>query len=267
MAYQLKAHIVIQGQLTCLTGLHIGGSEEQYAIGGPDNPVITDTTSGIPYIPGSSVKGKMRSMLEWTLGKIEPDGSVHGPSCQDSACVICRLFGASVDRRRQEGPEIGPTRLLFRDAFPSDDTLNQFRDGGLFLTETKAESSLNRITAEATPRYIERIPQGAQFDLEMIYGIYDLGDGGIMDVENLIHVYAAFELLEASVLGGGGSRGSGKIAIDNLQAVIKTGPDYQAQAGGESVDWTTVTGRHASDLIAAIREKLGLDKVSEEQTS
>jgi CRISPR-associated protein Csm3 len=260
MDYQFKAHIVIRGQLTCLTGLHIGGSEERYAIGGPDNPVIRDTASGLPFIPGSSLKGKMRSMLEWTLGKIEPDGSVHGSSCQDSACVICRLFGASTDRHRQEGQEIGPTRLLIRDAFLAEDTVNRFQDGGLFLTETKAENRLNRITAEAEPHYIERVPQGAQFDIEMIYGIYDLGDGGTGDVENLKQVYTAFELLEASVLGGGGSRGSGKVAIDNLQAIIKTGPDYQAHASGESVEWTTVTGRHAGDLIVAIREKLDMDK-------
>ena len=107
MTYQFKAHIFITGQITCVTGLHIGGTEEGYDIGGMDNPVLRDTMSGYPYIPGSSLKGKMRSMLEWTLGKIESDGRVHGRSCQDSACAICRIFGSPADRRSRESEAAG----------------------------------------------------------------------------------------------------------------------------------------------------------------
>ncbi len=260
MAYQFKAHIMIRGQITCLTGLHIGGSEEQFAVGGPDNPVIRDSVSGAPYIPGSSLKGKMRSLLEWTLGKIEPDGRVHGRSCRDSACAICRIFGSSRRGATAETPVIGPTRLLVRDAFPAAETLERCQAGGLFVTEQKSENRLNRITAEVTPSLLERVPRGAQFDIDMLYGIYDLGDGGLMDIENLKYIYTAFELLEAGALGGGGSRGSGKIAIENLRATIKSGQNYQAQAAGDSVDDTLVTGRRLDDLLAAIRGKLGLNE-------
>ena len=248
MTYQFKAHILITGQITCVTGLHIGGTEEGYEIGGMDNPVLRDAMSGYPYIPGSSLKGKMRSMLEWTLGKIEPDGRVHGRSCQDSACAICRIFGASA----------GPTRLLVRDAFPSQATFDRFVNSGVFTTETKTENRLNRITSEANPRSIERVPQGAQFDFEMIYGIYDLGDGGHIDLDNLRQGYTAFELLEASVIGGGGSRGSGKIAFENVAATIKTVADYQSQASGEMVDAPCVKGRNATDVRLRAQEKLGL---------
>lgn len=258
MTYQFKAHILITGHITCVTGLHIGGTEEGYEIGGMDNPVLRDTMSGYPYIPGSSLKGKMRSMLEWTLGKIEPDGRVHGRSCQDPTCVICRIFGSSTDRRGRENEATGPTRLLVRDAFPSQSTIDRFVDGGVFITESKTENSLNRITSEANPRPMERVPKGAQFDFEMIYGIYDLGDGGAVDLDNLKQVYTAFELLEASVLGGGGSRGSGKIAIENVSATIKTVADYQSLATGEMVEWTTVPGKNVSELLNRVREQIGL---------
>jgi len=267
MTYQFKAHIVIRGQITCLTGLHIGGTEEDYDIGGLDNPVIREKTSGYPYIPGSSLKGKMRSMLEWMFGKIEPDGAVHGRACEDPACVICRIFGSPSNRRGQQSQVMGPTRLLIRDAFLSDDTRERFVDGGIFITETKTENRLNRITAEADPKQIERIPKGAKFDFEMIYGIYDLGDGGGQDVENVKYLYAAFDLLEASVLGGGGSRGSGKIAIENLHTTIKTSTDYQVQGSGATVAWSTIAGRHPGDLIATLHEKLGMNDTAGGQAS
>jgi CRISPR-associated protein Csm3 len=64
---QFKAHVIITGKIQCLTGLHIGGTEEGYEIGGMDNPVIKDKITGYPYIPGSSLKGKMRSMMEWKM--------------------------------------------------------------------------------------------------------------------------------------------------------------------------------------------------------
>lgn len=258
MAYRFRAHVVITGQITCLSGLHIGGTEEGYDIGSPENPVVRDKMTGYPYIPGSSLKGKMRSLLEWTLGKVESDGRVHGRSCRDAACRVCRIFGSSADRRSREEQATGPTRLLVRDAFPSQSTLEQFMQGGRFVTEIKTETSLNRITSEANPRPMERIPKGAQFDFEMVYGIYDLKDDGCTDIDNLHQVYTALELLEASVLGGGGSRGSGKVLIKNLAATIKTCDDYQAKAAGQEVRWAMVKGANVADVIATVQEKLGV---------
>lgn len=267
MAYRFRAHVMITGQLTCLTGLHIGRPEDGYDVGGMEYPIVRDTMTGYPYIPGSSLKGKLRSLMEWTLGKIEPDGKVHGRFCQDPRCVVCRIFGAVAGRNDHEIQAVGPTRLIVRDAFPSEATLEQFVHGGRFLTEIKTETSLDRITAEATPRPIERVPRGAQFDLELVYGIYDLNEHGVIDVENLQYVYMALDLLEASVLGGGGSRGSGKIAIENLAAIIKVVDDYQAQADGQELVWPLVEGRSVRDVIAKIQEKLGLLRPAAEESA
>ncbi|MBN2439682.1 MAG: hypothetical protein JXL20_13910, partial [Deltaproteobacteria bacterium] len=125
--------------------------------------------------------------------------------------------------------------------------------------------SIDRITSEASPRFIERVPAGAQFDVELVYGIYDLNDQGRTDVENLRYVYMALDLLEASVLGGGGSRGSGKIAMTNLAAALKMTDDYQAQAAGPEQVGLRVIGRSASEVIAAIQAKLGLLRPSPQE--
>lgn len=266
MAYRFKAHVMITAQIICLSGLHIGGTEERYQIGMLDNPVVRDKLTGYPYIPGSSMKGKLRSLLEWTLGKIEADGAAHGRLCHDPRCVICRIFGASADHKGRTEQSPGPTRLIVRDAFPSEATLEQFLISGTFVTEAKTENRLNRITAEADPRQVERVPKGAQFDLDLVYGIYDMQDQGLADVDNVRYVYMALDLLEASVLGGGGSRGSGKIAIEQVSATIKTVDDYLAQASGQEVLWPIVAGRSVQELTTKIKDKLGLLYSSGEPT-
>ena len=55
--------IIIKGDLIVKTGLHIGGDDSFSAIGAIDSPVIRNTATGLPIIPGSSLKGKIRSLL------------------------------------------------------------------------------------------------------------------------------------------------------------------------------------------------------------
>jgi len=229
MSYQFIAHVILEGQIECLSGLHIGGTEEGYEIGGMDNPILKDKITNFPYIPGSSIKGKMRSMIEWVLGKVEAKGNVH--VCTDSTCKVCRIFGTSADRRGKEEQAAGPTRLIVRDAHLSEDTKGDDRyvKDGMFTTEVKTENSLNRITSAANPRPMERVPKGAKFDVEMVYGIYDTSDNGETDIQYLEQVAMALEMLEASVLGGGGSRGSGQIRLEKLRAEIKRLKDYQEE--------------------------------------
>lgn len=58
--YKLVEIYKISGQIKLETGLHIGGDEGVIEIGGNDNPIVRDISTGNPYIPGSSLKGKMR---------------------------------------------------------------------------------------------------------------------------------------------------------------------------------------------------------------
>ena len=225
---QLVDYLVLRGTLHCLSGLRIGSAPEMIEIGGLDNPIIKDPLSGLPYVPGSSLKGKMRALLELRMDKIDPRpqldgrrnrayGEVHRPGgygCDGEACPICRLFGSNAG----EG-KIGPGRLIVRDAYLTEEWEGKIRErlqSGEMATEIKYENTINRITAMANPRPMERVPAGVEFELEIGYRIFDTGDGSSTDRRLFEHVIEGLQLLAADTLGGSGSRGYGKVAFPCL---------------------------------------------------
>ncbi|MFC6965012.1 type III-A CRISPR-associated RAMP protein Csm3 [Halocatena marina] len=223
---ELLGHVVLSGDVECLTGLHIG-DEGALEIGGVNGPVVKTPTKGHPYIPGSSIKGKMRSLLEWDEGLVESDGKPH--TCEGDAaveCPVCRVFGTPAEA----DAETGPTRLSVRDAFPRDETIEQWNDQNTSLpyTEVKTENTINRITAQANLRDNERVPKGSRFGYELIYGVYDLDDGGRPDLDHLATVERALFLLEDSSLGGNGSRGYGKVEFHEDEYKVRTSADYRS---------------------------------------
>ncbi|NIR51596.1 type III-A CRISPR-associated RAMP protein Csm3 [candidate division KSB1 bacterium] len=151
----------IEGQIEVITGLHIGSNVEQIEIGGLDNPVIRHLLTKEPYIPGSSLKGRMRALLEWRLGKVEQNGAVY-QWCKNNDCPICRIFGTSADAAK-----IGPTRLIVRDAYLTEEfKKDKLEERGMILedlTEEKWENSINRLTASANPRPLERVIPTVKF--------------------------------------------------------------------------------------------------------
>lgn len=206
---EFDRNVLISGKVICKTGLHIGGAKEELEIGGTDSPVIIDLKTRTPVIPGSSLKGKMRALLELRDKKYSKDGSphAHGEKCRDHDCKICTIFGSSEDVQR------GPTRLIVRDAF---------MDVGPEI-EIKAENVINRLTgkSEVGPRFLERVPAGSEFNLDMVYSIYN-----DKDLSNLRTVFEAMSLLEDNYLGGSGSRGYGKVEYKDIQVLVKTKEDY-----------------------------------------
>ena len=207
----------IMGKITVKTGLHIGADNNKIEIGGMDNPIIRNPLTQEPYIPGSSIKGKMRSLLEWKLGRVADSGG-KPCSCGKSDCEICRVFGCANGKKDSDiAKQRGPTRLIVRDAVLSGEWSKKFQDGKP-IVEEKSENSLNRITAEANPRPIERVVPDVQFDFEIVYRIIDAGDGGATDEKFFEEVVKeGLKLLQNDYLGGGGSRGNGRIAFDDLK--------------------------------------------------
>lgn len=209
----------IAGTIETVTGLHIGAGKETIEIGGIDNPVIKHPHTGEPYIPGSSLKGKMRSLLEWALHKVAPDGSVWGfnnrqeiPDINNDE--ILRIFGTT--HRSWEG---GPTRLTVRDCHLTEACRSSIHERGLGFTEEKMEVVIDRIQGKAAsigPRTTERVPSGLEFQMEMQFRVIDTGDAGKRDMECLNRLLEAMKLLERDALGGSGSRGYGKIRFKNL---------------------------------------------------
>jgi len=211
MSMKLVETKVLRGTIEVMTGLHIGGGNDSLEIGGMDNPIIRYPHNREPYIPGSSLKGKMRSLLEWELGRLHAKGEVH--QCAEPTCPVCRVFGST-----QGGEERGPTRLTVRDASLSVESREVFRSGERPLVEEKHENSINRVTAVANPRPVERVVPGTTFDLEIVYRVLDTGDDGEMDRQYFDDVVLkGLKLLELSALGGSGSRGYGKIRFRDLR--------------------------------------------------
>jgi len=206
----LEKILTIKGKIEIITGLHIGGAQETIEIGGIDNPVIKDPRTGAPYIPGSSLKGKLRSLLEIRYNKIGPDG--RPCNCGEIDCPVCTVFGTSpVDDRtgktkEANDPKFGPTRLVVRDAFLSEEWFEKFRSGDLPL-EVKYENAINRINGIANPRPLERVPAGISFDYVMALKVFK-GDEKYQYID---YLKRGMKLLELDALGGAGSRGCGQI--------------------------------------------------------
>jgi len=229
MSIKLLKHYKLKGILRCLSGLRIGGTGGVLEIGGVDNPIIRDPLTAYPYVPGSSLKGKMRSLIELKYGKISNNGNPHSYSdeCGDK-CFICRIFGTSAGEKVNEN--LGPTRLIVRDAHLTESSkkkLDEFRrEQGLLYAEVKSENTLNRITARANPRQMERVPAGTEFEIELVYRIFDTGDDGKID-EGYFKEYVidALRLVENDALGGSGSRGYGKVKFVDLKLIKEDGTE------------------------------------------
>ena len=215
----LKGFLTLKYKIEVLTGLHIGGSKDSIEIGGIDNPVIklktfklsNDTLSDVPYIPGSSLKGKIRSLLELAKGvymerlqkgitKIED----LGKPCDCGECEICKLFGTGGNNIKE------PIRLRFSEFYPTKDTIEMWKTYlGEVYTEMKTENVINRITSTAQhPRHTERVIANSIFEGDITFRVFE-NDGKEL-IETL---EKGIKLLEKDYLGGSGSRGYGRVKV------------------------------------------------------
>ncbi|MCL0046488.1 type III-A CRISPR-associated RAMP protein Csm3 [Dehalococcoidales bacterium] len=298
--FEFKGKYIIEMDLVCLTGLHIGGIAEGYEIGGMENPVIKtpvamminsggetyEVPANCPYIPGSSLKGKLRSFLEWVEGRpmakdnlktmiksdggklveVEPDtiesigqhkakAKIKGKKdeeeiegqlwyqanhCTCGDCDVCQIFGSPA----REATKRGPTRLYVFDAFPTKETIDDLwrKDlGEGIFTEVKMENVIDRLSSQANPRQMERVPAGSKFRIRMIYDIYQ-----DEDVDKLRQLFVALSLLEDNPLGGGGSRGSGRVSFENFSIVNRSKAYYKGEE--EEVPIQGLNGKKVKDI-------------------
>jgi CRISPR-associated protein Csm3 len=214
----------LTGTLELVSGLHIGSGNTEMHIGGTDNPVIKHPLTQEPYIPGSSIKGKIRSLLEWEIGVVgETDGKPLGfrhlqrfeGSQQQAAKNLLRLFGGAPEGAHQNAEivsEIGPTRLAFWDCSLETGWVEDMKKRNLLLTENKSENMIDRIRGVAEhPRNTERVPAGARFSFNLTIRVHD------SDADLLAMVWRGLKLLELTGLGGSGSRGYGKLQFTRLE--------------------------------------------------
>lgn len=210
---KLNKIVTLKGTIRLVTGLHIGAGKDNIEIGGLDLPIMKNPRTKAPYIPGSSIKGKMRSMLEVTqlagTEGVKPRISTEGAPCGCGKCLVCDLFGAHA-----AATELGnkkPTRLLVRDAVLTEDFQELFENDELPM-EIKYENTINRITGIANPRPLERVPAGVKFEFELAIKIFE-GDNEEKFKEV---IEKGLKLLELDGLGGHVSRGCGQVKFEEL---------------------------------------------------
>jgi CRISPR-associated protein Csm3 len=290
----------LESTLLVETGLHIGGGGENLDIGGLDKPVIRDPLTRQPYLPGSSIKGKLRSILERLLSRplnraggsgtyrYESDDLVDGFSEVDGqfirfegarTCPLSRVFGSTgtncwvpaalvsserlervgnasrtiegVDCQKVKGRN-APARLIVRDCHLDPVSAEKLRkiDTGLYMTEWKFENGMDRITAAANPRQLERVPAGSEFKFELIYTVEDAAQA----VEDLKNIAIAVAILEDDALGGHGSRGYGKVRFQNFQFSYRTIEQYRQVTNSGTDSLSPISLGNISELLGRFDE-------------
>lgn len=201
MTTKLIKKVIYSGTIVLKTGLHIGGTNANLNIGGPDKYVVRNPINHLPYIPGSSLKGKMRALIEWNNGE-----SYEGKPTNNVNHKAGALFGVAGEE--QDGH---PSRLIVRDAELITDDGTDFSHTDMLYTESKTEVNIDRIKGASLsgPRTFERVPAGASFRLNMVLNIFEGED----EQQLKQTLKQAIKLLEDDYLGGNGSRGYGQVEI------------------------------------------------------
>lgn len=216
---QLQRIQLLTGTIELLSGLRIGASEGEIRIGGVDNQVIRNAhDKGRPYIPGSSLKGKVRSLLEWRSGAVQPAPLGIQDVSKPGVRPILQLFGVGGGDQltEEQAANLGPTRLAFWDAKLRPDWVERIEGENLLLTEIKTENQIDRIRGVAErPRQTERVPAGALFEFRLSIKVLNIDADEGAALRKV--VLQGLRLLELDSLGGSGSRGYGKVKLRDLK--------------------------------------------------
>ncbi|UII25696.1 type III-A CRISPR-associated RAMP protein Csm3 [Fulvivirga maritima] len=252
----LKAKIIINGKILTKTGLHIGGSKGAIEAGALDSPVIK-SAAGVPYIPGSSFKGSLRSAIETSIDTKDILTDKRSKLINDHTHPICIVFG--IGAKYTNEVQTKATRLIVRDSFLTHESeialsskTNGFEKLSEFYTETKHENIIHRETGGTVQgglREIERVPAGAIFDFEMVYDVYE-----DTDYENLKFIATGLRLLQDRYLGGNGSRGYGKVVFQDVRLKYRTIKMYEDNEEAKRLDIDLLNGKfEASKLKEQIK--------------
>jgi len=271
---KFEKNLIIKGKIKLKTGLHIGGLQETVKIGGTDSPALLGWKKYegdkkpriVPIIPGSSLKGKIRSLLdlkyamdirskeEWkSLSQNEQEcyhqiGEVYIQYPEKN--VIPTIFG--IGAREGKG-KFNRTRLVVRDAYPTETTVEEWElnEDLIHGTEVKGENTINRITSAANPRFIERIPAESEFDIEMILSVYSVDEESNM----LETIFEGLKLLEDNYLGGMGTRGYGKVEFTDIEIKEKKAEDYEEGKEGEyyKIHDTKIENKTPEEILGLLK--------------
>ncbi|NEP39196.1 MAG: type III-A CRISPR-associated RAMP protein Csm3 [Okeania sp. SIO2H7] len=304
---KLLGKLKLTSTLVVETGLHIGGGGENLEIGGLDKPIIRDPMTRQPYLPGSSIKGKLRSILERLLEKpvnrpggsgtyrYESDDLADGVTEVDKntfikfegarTCPVCRVFGSTgvtcwietgiadsegllennPKKKTIDGKEYtqvtgrnSPARLIVRDCHLLETSAEKLEksDTTFYMSEWKFENGIDRITAAANPRQVERVPRGAEFHFEIVYAVED----ETQVEEDIRNLALALAILEEDALGGHGSRGYGKVSFQQFKIFYRDlNPESLLSGNGGSLS-EPIAIKNTDELLQKFGNLLGTFK-------
>lgn len=231
----LEEKIILAGIITALTGLHIGGNDVGLGIGGADKLVVRDPRTKRPYIPGSSLKGKMRSLLEKVecaknrcRGFVVDTEKLKLDPCGCGVCEVCVVFGVPAETTRtmeSDKPYAAASHALFRDAFMTELSavqIEKWPNLDFPYTEVKTEVAIDRLTSKANPRQFERVPAGAEFEFEITLNVYS-GD----ETERHLALLKRGLALVPMTRSADSSRGYGQVQIRLQRLVRVKAEDYR----------------------------------------
>ena len=251
---KVTGKIFVRGTLTASTGLHIGGNSVGMAIGGADSVVVRNPLTNDPYIPGSSLRGKMRALLERVRGEENSNDNKEGGfslsknndalSGKKPDTSLGKLFGVAAEDSKE------PTRLIVRDVLltkKSKEELLSAPNADMPMTEVKTEVWIDRITSAANPRQIERVPAGAMFQFELVLTLIE-GD----EHEHFLNLlFEGLRLIEADTLGGNGSRGYGRVKFSVNSLNQRTAEHYKSGAVEENLSSYKIPDEFRSSVTEA----------------
>lgn len=235
---KLLKKIIVEGEIKLLTGMAIGGSSSEMNIGGIDKSIIRHPITKEPYIPGSSLKGKMRSLIELRDGTIGSRAQAEGAT-NDPEARAAQLFGYIGNKDKKQYKEQQPSRLIVRDGGLDGKSIDNDKTD-LPYTEIKSENSVDRISSAAHPRTFERVPAGAKFKLNLVLNIFEHDKNEEM-LKSLI--FEALELVQDDYIGGSGSRGYGQVEFTITRVFEKTREYYEKNS------------RKTENVVQAYRQK------------
>ena len=243
----LEKKIFIEGIIHIKTGIRIGGSSSTMSIGGIDSIVIRNPLNNQPYIPGSSLKGKMRSLLEQKRGEagkaVDNNSNIQAGSSDNPDHLSSKIFGISINDKdnKDNKDKQHPSRLIVRDAILRHvEDESKFKNCDTPFAEVKAEITICRVTARAMPRFIERVPAGAEFQFQFIVNIFNGEDESTL----MGGIFTSLELIQDDYLGGGGSRGNGQVNFE-IQKIYEKNNDYYSNRITEA---TCLKGIYHKDI-------------------
>jgi CRISPR-associated protein Csm3 len=237
---KLSKKIIITGTIITKTGILVGGTNSAMNIGGTDKMVVRNPITNEPYIPGSSLKGKMRSLLELAYGYIKDNGAdakIRFEGQVDPDKYVTALMFGNAPKKTDGNVKQRPSRIIVRDANLNEKSSQHLQDLNLDLpfTEAKTEVVIDRVTAVASPRTFERVPAGAYFDLNLVLNIFDI-DAATFDEKTLIsNTFKSLQLVQDDYIGGSGSRGYGQVKFEIIEITERPSEYYQGEKDKEVI--------------------------------